>query len=79
MNRVFRSKKNRWLTGLCGGVAEFLGVNPIVVRIVAVLLEFSVLGLIAYFLISYCIPESSDAENNEDAEEKLVEPEAVKN
>ena len=57
MKKLHRSKKNRWLTGLCGGLGEYFNIDPIIIRIVAVLLELSILGLIAYFLLSYYVPE----------------------
>ena len=62
LKRVYRSKKNRWLTGLCGGLGEFFGIDANIVRLVAVLLECSVLGFIAYFIVSYYVPEQPDCE-----------------
>ena len=76
MKKFYRSKKNRWLTGLCGGLGEYFGIDANIVRLVAVLLEFSVLGLIAYFIVSYYVPEQPDLENEpvkaecEDSENK---------
>ncbi len=63
MKKLYRSKSNRWFTGLCGGLGEYFGIDPIIIRIVAALLEFSVLGLIAYFIISYYVPEQPEDEN----------------
>ncbi|MBP3581102.1 MAG: PspC domain-containing protein [Clostridia bacterium] len=63
MKKLYRSKNNRWFTGLCGGLGEYFGIDPIIIRIVAALLEFSILGLIAYFIVSYYVPEQPDDEN----------------
>jgi len=65
MKKLYRSKENRWLTGLCGGLGEYFGIDPIIIRIVAVLLELSIFGLIAYFLISYYVPEKSAEQKQE--------------
>lgn len=60
MKKLYRSKKNRWLTGLCGGIGEYFGINPLIVRVVAALMELSVFGLIAYFVLAYCIPQEPE-------------------
>jgi len=35
--RLFRSRRHRWIAGVCGGIAERLGWSPGVVRILFVL------------------------------------------
>lgn len=75
MKKLYRSKKNRWITGLCGGIGEYFDIDPIIIRIVAVLLEFSIVGLIAYFLLSYFVPEQPEknGENVVEGEFKSAE------
>jgi phage shock protein C len=41
--RLVRSRDDRWLSGVCGGVAEYLGVDANLVRLLVVL--GTVLGL----------------------------------
>jgi phage shock protein C len=36
--RLYRSRRERILGGVCGGIAEYFGLDPSLVRIVAVLL-----------------------------------------
>jgi len=36
--KLFRSSKNRKLAGVCGGIAEYLSVDPAMVRVVTVIL-----------------------------------------
>src|ERR1051326_1535460 len=36
--RLFKSRRNRMIDGICGGVAEYFGIDPTLVRIVWVLL-----------------------------------------
>jgi phage shock protein PspC (stress-responsive transcriptional regulator) len=54
-----RSSSNKVLTGVCGGLAEWLGWDPTLVRVgyVAVsLLSAAFPGLILYVLLSFIMP-----------------------
>jgi phage shock protein PspC (stress-responsive transcriptional regulator) len=56
-----RSKNHRLIAGVCGGIAEWLGWDPTVVRFLYVLVSiFSVAfpGLIAYIILWVVMPES---------------------
>lgn len=50
MKILHRSRKNRWIAGLCGGWGETYGYDPKVVRIVFFL--FTILTIWAVFLPS---------------------------
>lgn len=57
--RLVRSRNDKWLSGVCGGVAEYLGVDANLVRLVVVLgtiLGFGSL-LIAYIVAWILMPE----------------------
>ncbi|MBW2980084.1 PspC domain-containing protein [Candidatus Woesearchaeota archaeon] len=59
MKRLYRSKKNRVLAGVCSGIGEYLEVDPTVVRLIWVILtlvSFGV-GILAYILAWIIIPE----------------------
>lgn len=77
MKKLYRSKKNRWLTGLCGGIAEYFDINPIAVRIAMALMELSPFGIIAYFVLAFYTPEMTEAvaveEIAEETKEETVE------
>ena len=36
--KLYRSRKNRMLCGVCGGIGEYLNIDPTLVRLLAVLL-----------------------------------------
>ena len=58
--KLFRSKKNRVLAGVCGGIAEYLGVDPTIVRLLWVL--FTLLygvGLLGYIIAILIIPQET--------------------
>lgn len=57
--RLYRSKKQRMVAGICGGMAEYLNIDPVIVRCIAVVLlivTFPVAG-IAYLILWAIIPE----------------------
>ena len=57
--KLYRSRKNKMLCGVCGGLGEYLGINPTVVRLLVVLLSLSSVGMgvIIYFVAAFIIPE----------------------
>ena len=62
--KLYRSKKDRMLCGVCGGMAKYLNMDPTVVRVLWALLSIFVgAGIIAYLVCAFIIPE--DPENNE--------------
>ena len=58
--RLIRSRDDRWLSGVCGGVAEYAGVDANLVRLLVVL--GTVLGfgslLVAYVAAWILMPEA---------------------
>ncbi len=65
MRRLYRSRRNRVIAGVCGGVAEYLNVDPVLVRLIAVLFLFVGGGsLIAYILGIIIIPEEPRTVSN---------------
>ena len=36
--RLYRSKKERMIAGICGGVAEYFNIDPVIVRLIFVVL-----------------------------------------
>lgn len=58
VRKIFRSRKERVIAGVCGGVAEYFHIDPVWVRIAWVLAIFvKGLGLVAYVLCWILIPE----------------------
>lgn len=66
--KLYRSRSNRQILGVCGGVAEFFGIDATVVRVAwAVTSIFAFAGVIAYIVCAFVIPEKPDG-NIVDAE-----------
>lgn len=56
-----RSRSDRVISGVCGGLGHYLGVDPVLIRIVAVALAFaSGFGIVAYVIAWIAVPESAD-------------------
>lgn len=58
--RITRSKTDRMIAGVCGGIAAYLGVDPTLVRVGYVLLSFlsaAFPGLLLYVILWAVIPE----------------------
>jgi phage shock protein PspC (stress-responsive transcriptional regulator) len=50
--RLYRSTTDRYLGGVCGGLGEYFGVDPAIIRIIALLLIFAHgIGVIAYLVM----------------------------
>ena len=56
--KLYRSKKDRVFAGVCGGIGEYLGVDPTVIRLLAVILGFTGSGVLAYIVAAILIPEN---------------------
>ena len=59
-NPLYRSRKNRMIAGVCGGLAEWLGWDPTLVRVLYVLvslLSAAFPGVLVYVLLWIIMPE----------------------
>ena len=51
MKRLYKSRRNKVIDGVCGGVAEYFDVDPVLIRIIFVLFFFfGGSGLLAYIV-----------------------------
>ena len=58
--RLYRSRKDKMLAGICGGLAEYFDVDPSLVRLATVLLcLYAGTGLLVYIIAAIIIPEAS--------------------
>jgi len=60
--RLERKLQGRWLAGVCAGLADYLGVDANLVRIVvAVLVIFGGFGALVYLLAWALVPEEGES------------------
>ena len=58
VKRLYRSRKERMIGGVCGGLAHCFGIDPTLVRLLFVLGLFAVGGTFwAYIIMMIVIPE----------------------
>ncbi len=63
---IYRSTRNKWIFGICGGIGEQLGVDPLWVRIAAILLAVLPAGLgippmlLIYIALRFLLPERTE-------------------
>lgn len=58
VKRLYRSKKNRVLGGVCGGIGEYFDVDPVLIRLAWILFSFmGGSGVLAYLIAWLVIPE----------------------
>ena len=57
MKRLYRSDTNRTIAGVCGGIAEYFGVDPTIVRLAAALacLISGVIPLLIGYMLAWVI------------------------
>lgn len=59
--KLYKSRSNKILCGVCGGVGEYIGLDPVLVRIIFLLLCFAVGGgLILYIIAAIIMPKEPD-------------------
>lgn len=72
--RLTRSKTDRKILGVCGGIAEYFDIDSTLVRVGWILMTlFHGLGVLAYLICALAMPERSDiieAEVKDEPKEK---------
>lgn len=59
MKRLYRSRDDRMISGVCGGIAEYFDVDPTLVRLAWVVIScMAGSGVLAYIIAAIIIPES---------------------
>lgn len=56
--RLLRSNVNRVIAGVCGGIAEYFVIDPVLVRILFVLTAIFGAGFIVYLVLWIMMPEA---------------------
>lgn len=59
--KLYRSRSNRMICGVCGGIGTFFGIDATVIRVLYAVISLvagaGVLGLVLYFILAVIIPE----------------------
>lgn len=75
--RLYRSRDDRMISGVCGGVAKYFEIDPTLVRLLFVIFAFAGgPGLLAYIVLAIVVPEEPvGAPAEPEAAVEIVEPE----
>jgi len=55
--KLYRNPQNKILAGVCSGLAEYLNIDPTIIRVIWALVGLSGAGLLAYLICALLIPE----------------------
>ena len=55
--KLYRNTQNKLIAGVCSGLAEYLNIDPTVIRVIWALVGLSGAGLLAYLVCALLIPE----------------------
>ena len=56
--RLYRSRTDRMLAGVCGGLAEYFNIDPVIIRVITVVAALMALGgFLAYIILWIVVPE----------------------
>ena len=59
--KLYKSATDKKLCGVCGGIAEFFGIDSTIVRLVLVLaVLFAGVGCLAYFIAALVMPKKPE-------------------
>jgi len=58
--RLYRSRSNKMVAGVCGGLAEYLGIDATIIRLLwAFAILFAGAGLLAYIICWLVMPQAN--------------------
>lgn len=55
--KLYKSRTNRVLAGVCGGIGEYFNIDPTLVRLAMAFLGFTGSGILIYIIAAIIIPE----------------------
>ena len=58
--RLYKSRNNKMICGVCAGIAEYLGIDPTIVRLIWAALGLTGTGILLYIIAALVMPENMD-------------------
>lgn len=55
--RLYRSRENKMLCGVCGGIGEYFNIDATLIRLLFVLFGCTGSGIVAYIIAAIIIPD----------------------
>lgn len=58
---LMKSRKNKMIAGVCGGIGEYLNIDPTIVRLIYVAISLAYgFGILLYIIMALLIPSDMD-------------------
>ena len=64
-SRLFRSESDKMIAGVCGGLAAYLDIDPVLVRLGFVVLAIATFGLPLYIIMAIITPSETALDTEE--------------
>ena len=59
--RLYRSRENAMLAGVCGGIGEYFGIDPTIIRLAwAIFCVMGGAGILVYILAAVIVPSNPE-------------------
>ncbi len=59
--KIRKSNKDKKIFGVCGGIAEYFEIDPLIIRVIwGVLSCFYGVGILLYFIFALAMPDAED-------------------
>lgn len=55
--KLYRSRMDRKICGVCGGIGEYFNIDPTLIRVLFVIFGLTGSGVLAYIIAAIIIPE----------------------
>ena len=67
--KLYKSRKNKMIGGVCGGLAEYFNMDPTIVRVIAAILCLvKGLGILVYLIMCIVMPYDDEDFSDDDTE-----------
>ena len=55
--KLYRNTQSKLIAGVCSGLAEYINIDPTIIRVIWALVGLSGAGIVAYLICALIIPE----------------------
>ena len=64
--KIYKVEDDRKICGVCGGVAEYFGIDPVIIRVIWGVLALAYgTGILAYIVCAFVFPDKSQVEKDQ--------------
>ncbi|MDP4092963.1 MAG: PspC domain-containing protein [Bacillota bacterium] len=58
--RLYRSRNNRVIAGVCGGISEYFQIDPVLIRLIFIITGVFGAGVLVYFIAMVIMPREDE-------------------